>query len=120
MTAFPAHRDNRRHFRSIVTGEHNQCIIGHTKSFECFQQLADDVVHLKNKITVRTGIGFTFEPIGRERRQMNRLHRMKQKKRLIGTGPDVLFEEFLTLFQKYKINLFEVEVRRDHAGTIIP
>jgi len=50
---------------------------------------------------------------------MDRLHRVIKKKRLIGTGLDVLLEEGFALVEKNQIDLFMVEVVRDHPAAAI-
>ena len=60
------HVDNRGNFRTVVAGEYHQCIVGHSETIERLQQVADDVVHLEDEITVRPGLSSTLELIGGE------------------------------------------------------
>ncbi len=50
---------------------------------------------------------------------MDRLHRVIEKERLVGALLDVLFEELLALVEKHQVDLFVIEVVRDHASAAI-
>ena len=50
---------------------------------------------------------------------MNRLHRVKQKKRLGGFALHMIAHELSTLVEEHKIDFFKVIVWSDHAATVV-
>ena len=51
---------------------------------------------------------------------MNGLHRVIEEEGLFGGFLHVLVEELLALLEEDQVDFFEIEVRRDHAGSIVP
>ena len=60
------------------------CVVCDLELIERLHQLADDPIHLKNEITVRSRLGFSLELIRREGGQVHRLHGMEKEERLPG------------------------------------
>jgi len=114
-----SHVQNRRNLRAVVAGEHHQRVVRHAETFESLQKLADYIVHLEDEIAVRPRLGFVLESVGCKRRQVDCLHRMIEKKWLVGIGLNMLLEEFLTLLEKDHIDIFVIEIVSDHASSTI-
>ena len=71
------HGDGGGHLGAVVAGKNDERVFGQAVLLEGLHQLADDVIHFKNEIAVRPGLGFALESVAGEGRQMHGLHGVK-------------------------------------------
>jgi len=114
-----AHGDHRGHLRPVVAGEHHQRPVGQAEFIEGFHQLADDPVQLEDEISVRPGAALALESVGRERREVDGLARMKQEKGPAGMLLHVLPEKLPALLEKDQVDLFQIESRGNHTRATV-
>ena len=115
-----AHIDDGGYLRPIVAGENDQGVVGKPVFFQGLRQFPHHMIHLEYKISMRPGIRLALEILAREGRQMNGLHGMKEKEGLVGLFLFVPLEELKALLEKDLIDFLQVEVRSDHARTVVP
>ena len=114
-----SHGDCGGHLGAVVARENNKRVLGEVVLLQRLHQFADDVVHFKNEIAVWPGLGLALERVTGKGRQMYGLHGVKEKERFVGRVLCMLREEFLTLLEEHEVDLFQIEIRRDHAGTVV-
>ena len=113
------HGDGGRHLGAIVARENNKRVLGEVVLLQRLHQFADDVVHFKNEIAVWPGLGLALKRVTGKGRQMHGLHGVKEKERFVGGVLGMLREEFLALLEEHEVDLFQIEIRRDHARTVV-
>ena len=119
MFVIAAHGNHGGDFRAIVTAEHHHRVVGNAQFVQGLHQLAHDPVHFKDEIPVRACLGLALEWIGRERGQVHGLHGVKQEEGFVRVLTDVAAHKCLALLQEHQVNFLNVEIRRDHALTVV-
>ena len=84
-------------------------------SFQRRQQLADDVVHLEDEVAVRPRVGLALERSAGNDGRCTACIEWNRKNGCWGCSLTCCLEERRALLEEDEVDLFEIEVRRDHA-----
>ena len=114
-----AHVIGRGHLGPVVACEQHQRLFCQPQAVQGGHELADDEIHFEQEVTVGPGFGPALEFRSRERRQVNRLHRVKQEERPVWRARGVLLEESDAALEKHQVDFFEIVVGRDQPPPVV-